>query len=360
MAFFPEIAKAAWRAALPARLRRKISEARERAGDLADYAMMRSCFVNALRPTRIHPHTLYIEGTNICNARCVFCAYPQMKRAKSTMPLETFERVVEQYLALGHAEVDLTPIVGDPFADRHLFERLDFLASHPAVRGFHFYTNAILMKPEIAERLASYDRRFTIFCSFGGFDRQTYHTIMGVDKFEEAVANIRGLIDAKERKGSAISIQVNLRVPKGNEQGEFWDYLLRGKREGLIALDAVDDFDNWGGDISEPTLRQAGLVPKLPPVHRGPCRRLLTGPTILADGRVNACCCRDVEATLTIGDVGSQPLSDILSGAPIRGLLERHARGDYPKACRDCTRYESVYPAWMHGWIWRLTGLFHG
>ncbi|MEK7383311.1 MAG: radical SAM protein [Elusimicrobiota bacterium] len=349
MAVFSKIARAAWRAAVPTRLRGEVSDARERVGDLLSYALM-----------RIRPHTLYIEGTNICNARCVFCAYPQMKRSKATMPMETFQRVVEQYLALGHAEVDLTPIVGDPFVDRHLLERLDFLASRAEVKGFHFYTNAILMKPDILERLVAYDGRFTIFCSFGGFDRKTYHRVMGVDKFDEAVANIRGLIDAKELKRSKISIQVNLRAPKGSESGEFWDYLIRREREGLLTVDAVDDFDNWGGDISETTLRQAGLVPKPPPIHRGPCRRLLTGPTVLADGRVNACCCRDIEATLIIGDVHAEPLSDILSGAPIRGLLERHARGDYPKACRDCTRYESIYPAWMQGWVWRLLDHFHG
>lgn len=360
MALLSDIARAAWRAAVPAPFRARVSDARERLADLLDYARMRSSPAEASRPARIRPHTLYIEGTNVCNARCVFCAYPLMKRAKATMPMETFANVVEQYLALGHAQVDLTPIVGDPFADRHLFERLDFLASRPAVKGFHFFTNAILMKPELIERLTAYDGRFTIFCSFGGFDRATYRRIMGVDKFEEAVAAIRGLIDAKARKSSKISIQVNLRAPKGSESGEFWDYLRARKREGLIMLDAVDDFDNWGGDISEPTLRQAGLIPKPPPVHRGPCRRLLTGPTVLADGRVNACCCRDVEATLIIGDVNAQPLSEILSGAPIRGLLERHARGDYPKACRNCTRYESIYPAWIHGWIWRLLGLFHG
>ena len=356
MDLFSDIARAAWRAAVPVRLRAWVSDAREMGADLLNYALMRSSLINALGPTQIRPHTLYIEGTNICNARCVFCAYPQMKRPKTTMPMETFRDVVEQYLALGHAEVDLTPIVGDPFADRSLFERLDFLASHAAVKGFHFYTNAILMKPELAERLTAYDGRFSIFCSFGGFDRATYRTIMGVDKFEEAVANIRGLIDAKERTASTISIQVNLRAPKGSEHGEFWDYLVRRKSERLITIDSVDDFDNWGGDISEPTLKQAGLVPKLPPVHRGPCRRLLTGPTVLADGRVNACCCRDIEATLIIGDVKAQPLSDILAGAPLRGLIERHASGDYPKACRDCTRYASIYPAWMHGWMpsaWR-------
>ena len=39
---------------------------------------------------------------------------------------------------MGGSEVDLTPIVGDPFADRFLFERLDYLNSLPDIRRFHF------------------------------------------------------------------------------------------------------------------------------------------------------------------------------------------------------------------------------
>lgn len=337
------IIKAVYRRLFPVSLREKISYAREWGAVLLNYALMRSKIVNRFHSFGAWPHSLYIEGTNICNAACVFCAYPQMERPKVTMPMSTFRKAIDEYLALGPAEVDLTPIVGDPFADKHLFERLDDLFSRPGVKKFHFYTNAILMKPPQIERLMPYGRRFFIFCSFGGFTREVYHRIMGVDKFDEAVANIRGLIEAKMRTGSHIRIQVNLRVPRGDEGGEFWAYLNRRKREGVISLDGVDDYDNWGGKILDGPLRAANLVPKPPPVHRGPCRRLITGPVVLADGRVNACCCRDVEATLIIGDINREPLRDILSGPKLKDLLRRHARGDFPDICKTCTKYQSVW-----------------
>ncbi|MGA2344137.1 MAG: AMP-binding protein, partial [Steroidobacteraceae bacterium] len=227
------------------------------------------------------------------------------------------------------------------------------LASRPEVKLYHFYTNAILMRAPAIARLLRYDERFCIFCSYGGFDRATYGKVMGVDKFDAATANIRLLIEEKVRSGSKIRVQVNLRVPKGNERGEFWDYLRRRSAEGVIHLDGVDDFDNWGGKISDEQLRGAGLVPKPPPVHRGPCHRLITGPMILADGRVNACCCRDVEATLIVGDVKAQPLKDILSGPALKDLLKRHESGDFPDICKVCTRYEPIYPAWMQTGLWK-------
>lgn len=331
--------KTLYRSLLPTGLRDRVARARERAGMIANYLLARSPSLGVA----VRPGTLYIEGTNICNARCVFCAYPQMERPKATMPMELFQKVVDEYLALGLGEIDLTPIVGDPFVDTHLFERLDYLASRPEVRRFHFYTNAILLKPGYASRLMGYGERFWIFCSFGGFDRGTYHKVMGVDKFEAAVASIRELVETKVKTGSAVRLQVNLRVPKGNERGEFYDYLCRRRDEGVLGFDGVDDYDNWGGKIADAELRGAGLVPKPPPVHRGPCRRLLTGPVILADGRVNACACRDVEATLIIGDVSKQSLQEVLAGPELKNLLHRHERDDFPEICKSCTRYRSVW-----------------
>ncbi len=337
------IIKAVYRRLFPVALRERISYLREWGAVVVNYALMRSTIMNLFHSFGAWPHALYIEGTNICNAACVFCAYPQMERPKVTMPMKTFQKAIDEYLALGPAEVDLTPIVGDPFADKHLFERLDDLSARPGVKKFHFYTNAILMKPSQIERLMPYGERFRIFCSFGGFTPEVYHRIMGVDKFHEAVAGIRALIEAKIRTGSKIQIQVNLRVPKGDEGGEFWDYLQLRKKEGAITLDGVADYDNWGGKILNETLNAAGLIPKPPPVHQGACRRLLTGPVILSDGRVNACCCRDVEATLIIGDINKEPLKEILSGPGLKDLLRRHAQGDFPEICKTCTKYQSVW-----------------
>jgi hypothetical protein len=332
--------KAVWRAVVPKPVREKVTSVRQRALVRLNHALMRRGLSGAW------PHTLYIEGTNICNARCAFCAYPQMQRPFATMPVDLFKRAVSQYLELGPGEIDLTPIVGDPFVDKFLFERLDWLAQHPKVKRFHFYTNAILMKPEYIPRLLAYGERFMLCCSFGGFDQKTYATVMGVDKFEEAAANIRAVIDAKAAGSSSMRIQISLRLPPGNAQGEFWDYLCTMRERGMITIESVADFDNWGGAITDDALKTAGLVPKPPPVHTGACRRLFTGPTVLADGRVNGCCCRDVEATLIIGDVNKQDLADILAGEPLKALIERHERGDFPEICKLCTRYESVRSKW--------------
>jgi len=341
--------KPALRAAGGQRLYTYLTEKYRWALVFVNYLAMRHRWLGRILGNAAWPDSLYIEGTNICNARCVFCAYPQMERPKKTMPLEMFRRVIDEYAAAGGSEVDLTPIVGDPFVDKFLFERLDYLASVPTVRRFHFFTNAILIKHEHLERLAAYGEKLTIYNSFGGFDRETYHRVMGVDKFDEAVAGIRGLIETKRRTGSRLGLQVNLRVPAGSERGEFWDYLVAARSQGLITIDGIDAYDSWAGMIAEPALASAGLKARPMPVKRGPCHRLITSPVVLADGRVNACACRDVEASLIVGDLNRESVGGVLSGKALHELLERHARGDFPEVCERCTYYDSLYPSWMRG-----------
>ena len=298
---------------------------------------------------RAWPHALYVEGTNICNAECVFCAYPEMARPKKIMPMDLYRRLVDQYCAMGGGEVDVTPIVGDPFADAALFERLDYLAAKPKIKRFHFYTNGIAMRPGLGDRLLGYGARLCVNVSYGGFDRETYKKVMGVDKFDAVWPNLKHLIERKAAMASGLAIAVNLRTPESNNKGELFEYFKDCKRRGLIELTWMGAYDSWSGHIADEELRDAGLVPRSNPVKNGPCHRLLTTPVVLADGRVNACGCRDTEATLIIGDLNKKTLEEVLSGPALRDLIDAHARGDFPEACRKCTYYDSVYPGWWPG-----------
>ena len=82
--------KRLYRLIVPEPLRARVTYAREWTLVFLNYALMRRKAAGAW------PHALYIEATNICNAACVFCAYPQMERPKVTMPLELFKKAVTQ------------------------------------------------------------------------------------------------------------------------------------------------------------------------------------------------------------------------------------------------------------------------
>ena len=67
----------------------------------------------------------------------------------------------------------------------------------------------------------------------------------------------------------------------------------------------------------------------------------------MATGIVNGCACRDVDATLRIGDLNEKPLREILStqNQAWMDLIAEQQRGEFRPVCRSCDFYKSIYHA---------------
>ncbi|MDZ8239465.1 MAG: radical SAM protein [Nostoc sp. ChiQUE01a] len=297
-----------------------------------------------LKRLRRMPRCLHIEGTNICNAKCTFCAYPQMERPKETMPMEEFRQFIDQYITMGGKHISLTPIVGDPFVDRFLFDRLEYLYSIEQIESFYFFTNAILMTGQVSEKLLKYGEKLSIHVSWGGFDRETYKTNMGVDRFDLVCQNIKAFIDKKRSTNSSIGFYIGVRCPLSNCTGTLWEEFCTYERDGLLGIHFTDGgYDSWAGKIKPEDLKKIGLEPLEMPYKRGACEFLFTKPVILANGKVNACASRDVEAELIVGDLKESTFSEIWTGKAIEEIIERQELGDFPDVCKRCNCYISVY-----------------
>ncbi len=297
------------------------------------------------------PQLLHIEGTNICNAKCVFCAYRKMKRPKEIMDIQLFEHIIDEYVSLGGKHISLTPIVGDPFVDPHIFTRLDYLNKCSNIEGFYFFTNAILMKPQVSENLMRYGGKLSIYISLGGFDRETYKMIMGVDNFERVCLNIDALIEAKRRTNSPIRLFIALRCPPSKCKGETWEKFREYEKENLLAIQETIYYDSWAGKIKPGDLRRVGVKPVPMPYKRGECHMLYAKPVVLANGMVNACACRDIEAELIIGNVKESSLKEIWEGEDLKRIIALHRSGNYPEVCKRCTYYISVYDSRSLNWL---------
>jgi radical SAM protein with 4Fe4S-binding SPASM domain len=199
------------------------------------------------------------------------------------------------------------------------------------------------MSPEKSERLMRYASKLHVHVSWGGFDRETWNTIMGVEKFEAARDAVLAFLATVERTQTKIRFTLALRCPDSNCVGELWEQLDAFRKRGLVEIAGMSDYDSWAGKIEAQALEKVGLAPRKMPYKRGACELLFTKPVILADGRVNACACRDVEAELIVGNVNDKPLKEIWAGREITELIERHERGDYPDVCKRCTYFVSVY-----------------
>jgi len=292
---------------------------------------------------------VHIENTNVCNAKCGFCGYPKMERKKYITPLDKYKAYVDSCIEYGIRKISFTPIVGDPFVDKYLFERLEYLIEK-GVHSTSFITNGIAMTPEKTDRLfllIPKFRKFKISLSLGGFDSQTYAKAFGVDRFERVRSNLLYFLEERTKiPNPSFGITIQMRFAKQYHQsGILYDELQPYLDQKVQLVDNVQYYGNWGGKVQKSDLDGIGLkAASLPRKFRGACDIMFWGGIVIAaDGTVNACACHDTEVTLPIGNLNDNSLEEILKGKRRKQLVGEMMRGDIPQFCQGCTNYRSIY-----------------
>jgi hypothetical protein len=309
--------------------------------------------VNFMRGRQFIPKargSLGIETSSYCNLNCCFCAYGKKQSAKVTMSDAFFQDCVGQAVDLGYRTFDLTPCTGDVFMDHHIFNKLQFLDGHPDVENFGFHTNLTIPKSKDIERLVCLNKLHYIVVSIYGCDLETFIAITkSTEKvYRRLIANLEAMLAVVDRRkfGLNLSFHTGRKSLRG-VNSDITRLVGQYQKAGINVKSAHLMYNNWGGYVSQEDVK--GL-----PFHihgpgavykKGACVRLFTSVQIMATGIVNGCSCRDVDATLRLGDLHKQPLRDIIS---IRNqeyikLIDEQQRGEFRKVCENCDFYASIY-----------------
>ena len=115
---------------------------------------------------------IYIEPTSLCNLDCVFCAYGKKTSPKLTVKQDVFEGRAYQAAECGFASIGLTPITGDIFMDKTIFDKFNFLENYEGVLDYHFYTNFILLDNIKIRELSRLRKLSRITISIYGHDQR--------------------------------------------------------------------------------------------------------------------------------------------------------------------------------------------
>ena len=291
-----------------------------------------------------------IETTSVCNLKCRFCAYEKKRSPKVTMANETFGRVVEQALGLGFDRFHLTPCTGDVFMDRHLFEKLAFLESHPRCRGYHFFSNLTIPTREQLLRLMDLGKFERMTISVYGHDEASFVAITKSTPkiYRRLLANLETVLAHRARWPFRIAIghRSSFDVP-GADATDLMRLLARFRAAGVAVNASHGMYNNWGGYVTQADV--AGLDMRVAAaedtVKAGACVKLFDSVQVMATGVVNGCACRDVDATLAIGHVAAQPLAQIISArnGEYRRIIDEQQAGRFRPVCASCDFYRSIY-----------------
>jgi sulfatase maturation enzyme AslB (radical SAM superfamily) len=295
------------------------------------------------------PDILFIETSSTCNLKCRFCPYDKKQNLKTTMSDAMFEDCVNQAVALGYRNFELTPCTGDIFMDRRILKKLQFLEDHPQVEGYHFFTNFSIPKTQQIARLLELRKLKVVTVSIYGHDLPSFIAITKSTEtvYRRLLRNLEtlyaGLADAKFK----LSIGHRTATDAPRRPASDLAKILERFRARGIPTRKSHIYNNWGGMISSADVEGLAInVTSAENTYKnGACSLLFTTVQVLATGIVNGCACRDVEATLQIGDIKTTPLRDIISGGnpAYRQLIEEQQRGEFRPVCRSCDFYKSIY-----------------
>jgi len=106
-------------------------------------------------------------------------------------------------------------------------------------------------------------------------------------------------------------------------------------------------FNTWGGYITQEDVEDLDMIINDASYiyKRGACALIIYKNEVLADGRLNACACRDVNATMCIGDLKTQSFKDIFSinNKKLSNLIKTQQKEIYSQVCKECDFYRSIY-----------------
>jgi MoaA/NifB/PqqE/SkfB family radical SAM enzyme len=299
---------------------------------------------------------MVIGVTNICNARCVFCAYPRAVDNKDlkggVMPLPLFKKIVDEWVALGGTQVDLTHTVGDPLIDPGLVDKIRYAVHEAGIKSISFTTNGILL-----DRNDNYRRLIdagvtAIYISTSGTDKESYEKVYGVKHYDEMLSGVHHLLEYNRSKGEPISVAIRFRNSlKPSEIIRSQDFVraIRPYFSTKVRCNFTADFDNWGGMIKEQDVFGNMKLRRPPERVDLPCRFLFSF-MVRYDGSVRLCGCRfnrsDMD-DMVVGNIRENSLIEISKNSKAWEIVKGFYAGKRPDTCLGCSLYNPINRAWL-------------
>ncbi|MEO8189850.1 MAG: radical SAM/SPASM domain-containing protein [Acidobacteriota bacterium] len=278
---------------------------------------------------RSHLLFLSLETCTVCNHRCPFCPVSVDPREREVMSTELFESIVDQSAEIGGADlVVFLSNYNEPTVDPLFEERCRFLFSRKL--PVSILTNASQFTPDRADRLEAFGRFRYIGINLPTLDPERYQVLHGTRDLPRVLANV----DAMRTRSLAEETAI---VVLGEEDDAHREEVARIRER----------FEPRGWEVKPFRIRSrpasGTFVPEPPPKKklRG-CELMGSRPFehlhVTATGKA-VLCCQDYYERLTVGDLKTQTVAEILGGDTMARLRRwtygvEEAPADF--LCRRC------------------------
>ncbi|MCC7298094.1 MAG: radical SAM protein [Bacteroidia bacterium] len=174
-------------------------------------------------------HFIEYELSNICNAQCVFCPYPDMLRTDKkfmNMPMDVMQKNINKFSHFKSAMLSFTPTTGDTLLHPEWDEYIAMALESKYVHRGTMFTNAIKLDAENRDKFIALlqskngHKLSEIYFSTGGPDAATYKALYKVDRYDLVAGNIAAFLKQLKDNRLSMGIHIHIKLPKEQVMAE--------------------------------------------------------------------------------------------------------------------------------------------
>jgi len=285
------------------------------------------------KPVPDFPKTILIETQFGCNAKCVFCQYPQVADLlpRGRMTTATFEKIARECAGRG-VERFILCLDNEPLMDQTLAEKYAILKKYCPETVRNLTTNASLLTADKVEALIGGELVNEVFLSVNGNSKETYEKIMQLP-FEKVMKNLDGFCTwLREHPEIKKKLRVRINTVKTRAVApEIPAMTARWEAEGFEMH--VIDMDNRGDQLE---LKEVVLAEEMKP--NTTCRRPFHTMVLTWEGQA-VICCVDYMREVKLGNIHEQSVYEIWNGPWATQLRKEYLAAEFGHlpTCAKCT-----------------------
>lgn len=280
------------------------------------------------RETRRNIITITILSN--CNLNCAFCRggiQSNLLKEYSNykiMTTDEFKKIATKCLESGITFFDLTPSIGEPFLDKTVLDKLEFLEENKLVEEYTLTTNLLLLNESHLDKLSNL-KKLILDISLYGETKEEYFNNTQKDKYEEFLQKMEMLYE--RCKGLKMRFIQRCNLSPDSQLARYLASFRVNKNANLVVTEKYNL--NRAGHIESfknKTRPRSGICPYGPGANGG----------IVTGGNVLFCPFHDLKREGVMGNIFKTPLSEIYSNESWQNIINQHKNSNYTGMCESC------------------------
>ncbi len=286
---------------------------------------------------------LYINISDKCPLDCHFCRNSidddYLKGNSKIMTTDVFKKVIDKSTDYGIWYYSLMCLFGEPFLDKDILTKLNYMEDHPVVKSFNIPSNIIPLKKSTFDEMSKL-KKCLLKVSVYGHDEESYSNFTKKkNMFEKMYNNLSYIYEKMKNDNCNMKVTVMMKNQKFNNDYPKGKMSILLNKLNLLPNVRIDSYEVY---TSNRTIVDEQLMAEVE-VKKGICTRSIVG-IVFPNGDVGFCSFCDIYRKHVMGNILTQSFKEIYENpnGPYSILHNNMKINLYNSVCSKCDFFSPI------------------